>query len=41
MCKFIDLTIKDKDGNDIVVTQQVDCGNPNCPSSDASTGGTK
>lgn len=40
MCKFVEMTIK-RNGEEVVVTQQIDCGNPNCPSSDASTGGTK
>lgn len=32
MCIFIE--VQDKDGNVIVVLDK-DCGNPNCPSSDA------
>jgi hypothetical protein len=41
MCSFVDLIINEGKPNETTVTQQVDCKNPNCPSSDASTGGTK
>ena len=41
MCKFVEMTINKGEPDETVIVQQVDCGNPNCPSSDASTGGTK
>lgn len=41
MCQFVEMTINKGQPNETVVVQQIDCGKPDCPSSDASTGGTK
>ncbi len=35
MCQLVEMTINAGKKNETVVVQQVDCGNPSCPASDA------